>query len=367
MTLSYPVKNYSWQQLARPMLLLSIGFHGLILFAPTPAHKTELPKKEIATERVKITQLPVSSNPPRVIKKTSQSTVKLPIVRPTNRFIANQKSVSQPVIKQSPAVPADSKPAKTTPQVLAFSGTETIALPNPSNLSDPFGDFPKYINAQPGSLGLFKAELDQSSQQTKDATALVAKYFERELKAREYKLTLAKNESDTKVFEITKGNTTKFLNLINHNSSTVIVLASEILSPENINDVAKASPQEEAFIGILSEINFENIDDPESYLTDPSLFYSKFGAGKDGFYEVVPKSNTLGTIRLIPNQLPEQVFSTIFAPALKSSGFEVNPQGEYGGGMVYEVKQETFITYLNLVPTSDRQGTIVVAWNSLPN
>ncbi len=146
-----------------------------------------------------------------------------------------------------------------------------------------------------------------------------------------------------------------------------MLLASEIFNSDNINDVAKASPEEKSFISIFSEINFENIDDPESYLINPSLFYSKFGAGKDGFYEVEPKSNTIGTIRLIPNQLPEQVFSTIFAPVLKSNGFEVNLQGEYGGGKIYEVKQGTFVTYLNLVPTSDRQGTIVVAWSSIPN
>ena len=78
------------------------------------------------------------------------------------------------------------------------------------------------------------------------------------------------------------------------------------------------------------------------------------------------KSNTIGTIRLIPNQLPEQVFNTVFAPTLKTSNFEINPQKEYGGGMVYEVKQGTFVTYLNLVPTSDHQSTIVVAWSSIP-
>ena len=363
MTLSYPLKKYSWQQIARPMLLLSIGFHGLILFAPNPTHKAELPKKEVVRQ-VKITQLPISFNPPRVIKKTSPSIIKLPIVRQTNRAIVSQKVISQPVIKQSPSAAVSPTP---TPQAIASPASETITLPSPSDLNNPFGDFPKYANAQPGSLGLFKAELDQSSQQTQDAITLVSQYFEKELKARKYKFTFAKNEADTKIFEITKGNTTKFLNLINHNSSTVIILASEILTPENINDVAKASPEEESFIGILREIDFENIDDPESYLTDPSLFYSKFGAGKDGFYEIEPKSHILGTIRLIPNQLPEQVFNTIFTPLLKSSGFAVNPQKEYGGGIVYQIQQETFVTYLNLVPTSDRQGTIVVVWSSLPN
>lgn len=364
MTLSYPLKKYSWQQLARPMLLLSIGVHGLLLFTPMPTEKVVPTKKEQTHDKVKITQLPISTNLPRVIKKSSNTTVTSSIIRQTNRPIINrQKLINQPVIKTSPGVA--SKPAQQNPQI-ASTPAETIALPNPNNLNDPFGDFPQYINSQPG-IGLFTAPIDQSSQQTQDSVTTVSQYFERELKAREYKITIVKNEANSKVFELKKGNTTKFLHLITHNSRTVIVLASEILNPANINDVAKASPEEEAFIEILNKIEYETIDQPELYLSNPGLFYAKFGADKDGFLEMEQKSNTIGTIRLIPNQLPEQVFDTVFAPTLKTSNFEINPQKEYGGGMVYEVKQGDFVTYLNLVPTSDRQSTIVVAWSSLPN
>ena len=91
MTLSYPLKKYSWQQLARPMLLLSIGVHGLLLFTPMPTEKVEPTKKEQTQDRVKITQLPISANPPRVIKKSSDSTATSPIIRQTNRLIINQQ------------------------------------------------------------------------------------------------------------------------------------------------------------------------------------------------------------------------------------------------------------------------------------
>lgn len=359
MTISYPLKKYSWQQLARPMLFFSIGIHGLLLLLPMPKPEAEVTKKLVAQDKVKITELPSSSSP-RVSKIATQPTVKpSPVIK--------KKVAVSTAIKQSPKVVASTKTAKPTPQVIDSKPVETSSLPNPNNLNNPFNDFPKYINSQPGSLGLFAAPLDRSSQQTKDSLTAVTEYFERELKAREYKINFAKNEASTKVIEVTKGNTTKFLNLITHNSGTVIVLASEILNSENIGNVAKISPQEEAFISILDGTNLENVEDPELYLADPSLFYSKFGADKDGFYEVEQKSNTVGTIRLIPDRIPEQVFDTVFAQALKSSGFEVNPQGEYGGGIVYEVKQESFVTYLNLVPTSDRQGTIIVAWSSMPN
>ncbi len=359
MTISYQLKKNYWQQLARPMLLFSIGIHSLLLISPMPKPEVEVTKKAVTQDKVKITELPSSSSP-SVSKRAIQPTVKpSPVIKKT--------IASSTAIKQSPKVLASTKAAKLTSQVVASKPLETSSLPNPDNLNNPFSDFPKYINAQPGSLGLFAAPLDRSSQQTKDSLTAVTQYFERELKAREYKINFAKNGASAKVIEVTKGNTTKFLNLITYNSGTVIVLASEILNPENISNVAKVSPQEEAFIGIIQQANLENIEDPELYLADPSLFYSKFGADKDGFYEVEQKANTLGNIRLIPDRIPEQVFDTVFAPTLKSSGFEVNPQGEYGGGIMYEVKQGTFVTYLNLVPTSDRQGTIVVAWNSVPN
>lgn len=359
MTISYPFKENYWQQLSRPVLLFSIGIHGLLLLLPMPQQETEVTKKVVTQDKVKITKLP-SSSLPSVSKKTIQSTLKpSPVIK--------QKAAILTAIQQSSKVVASTKTANTTPQAIASKPLEISSLPNPSNLNNPFSDFPKYINSQPGSLGLFKAQLYQSSQQTQDSIAAVSQYFERELKAREYKINLTKNEADAKVFEVTKGNTTKFLNLIAHSGGTVIVLASEILNPANINDVAKASPKEESFISILDQINFENIDDPAVYLTEPNLFYSKFGADKDGFYEIEQKSNTVGTIRLIPDRIPEQVFDTVFAQALKSSGFEVNPVREYGSGIVYEVKQESFITYLNLVPTSDRQSTVVVVWSSMPN
>ena len=56
------------------------------------------------------------------------------------------------------------------------------------------------------------------------------------------------------------------------------------------------------------------------------------------------KSNTIGTIRLIYNQLPEQVFNKVLALTLKTSNSEINTQKKYGGGMVYEVKQGNFVT-----------------------
>ena len=80
MTLSHLLKNYYWQQLARP-ILLSIGVHGLLLFTPMPTEKVEPTKTEQTQDRVKITQLPISANPPRVIKKSSNSTATSPIIR----------------------------------------------------------------------------------------------------------------------------------------------------------------------------------------------------------------------------------------------------------------------------------------------
>lgn len=64
---------------------------------------------------------------------------------------------------------------------------------------------------------------------------------------------------------------------------------------------------------------------------------------------------------------PEPVFKTVFASRFTNSGFEVKQeQGGYGGGLLYQVKQNTFVRYLNLVPTKDGTGVLVVVWNRSP-
>lgn len=51
-------------------------------------------------------------------------------------------------------------------------------------------------------------------------------------------------------------------------------------------------------------------------------------------------------------------------PALRS--YQVKPLQDYGGGLLYEIRQDNVAGYLSLVPTKDGTSTAVILWNRLP-
>lgn len=48
-------------------------------------------------------------------------------------------------------------------------------------------------------------------------------------------------------------------------------------------------------------------------------------------------------------------------------GFTFTPEGEYGGGELYQMAKDGTIRYVNLVRASDRSATFVVIWRQNPN
>ena len=146
-----------------------------------------------------------------------------------------------------------------------------------------------------------------------------------------------------------------------------MVLASERLNPGNLENVGVVSPEETAFYGIVGQISSETIDQPELSFANPNAFYAQLGADENGFDVAEPQPGIDGSFKLIPNQTPDQLFNNVFASNLQSSGFQVATSSQYGGGSIYEVKQGAFVRYINLVPTKDGIGTIVVVWNRSPS
>ncbi|MFM7470631.1 MAG: hypothetical protein ACKO5P_03885, partial [Nodosilinea sp.] len=60
-------------------------------------------------------------------------------------------------------------------------------------------------------------------------------------------------------------------------------------------------------------------------------------------------------------------FDVYFRNNLVNNGFKpgVTPQS-YGGGLVYQVTKDNLTLYINLVPTVDGTGTLVVVLKKLP-
>lgn len=82
-------------------------------------------------------------------------------------------------------------------------------------------------------------------------------------------------------------------------------------------------------------------------------------------------------MRLINGQTPDQVLVQVQSSQRSGRGFNYRQLEDYGGGIVYEVKEEQQkskkvqqkgkVWYLNLVPTKGSNGTVVVEWGHNPN
>ena len=97
---------------------------------------------------------------------------------------------------------------------------------------------------------------------------------------------------------------------------------------------------------------------PETYLEFPKLFYDEKGQPLLGFD---------GKLIQIEKETPKQVFQK-YETNLKNSGFTLSSLPDYGGGLLYEIKQESTVYYLNLLKTPGKDiTTIVVIWTTRPS
>lgn len=340
------------------MLLISLGLHSCLLIFPN----TSKPKPNIAElEKIRIIQIPsmISTNlqksPTQNNSRTKPLTKKnLPVTNLVlpKRKVTQDQTVSKPI--------ADSNLQPTAKEQVTETKTEIKAA---------FTDFPQYPNAERGSFGLLQGEEDLASQKTRDRINLVAAYFERELPSRGYEVKIHSTNQTQKVYQVSKGGLTQYLNLIPSTSQgTAIALSNKPLDIENLQvEVAsKAETEFDIVLKQLSELGAQRIAIPEFYFVQPEMFYAK-SVKERGSYDIdKPRSGFDGNFVVILDKKPEQVFSTFFAPNFQNKKFEVSQMSNYGGGIVYQVKQSSFVRYLNLLPTQSGVGTIIAIWKSLP-
>ena len=325
------------QLVVRPMLLLSLGLHGLLLFMPLGSKPKPTPAAK--PESVKITQLAASSKPaakpsPKLSSKVNRRAV-LPPRQPAVTLPPRQAIVA-PVpspVRPAPTPAADEKPA--------------------AAVKDPLADFPRYPNAQPGSLDLFEGVIDQASQYTKDGLEQVAAYFEAQLPVKGYAAEdLNSDKPNLKVYQVTKDSKLQFLHLIfQPEKGTVIVVAPQQLTLDNL---------ENSEVEVLS---------PEKSLFDDTLveFDSQVGLGINTETEIAEfGSEAVDALRgKALSKTPDQV-SPAFQKSLEAAGFAVSAAGDYQGGPLYQVTQGAFTHYLSFIPAKDGQGTLIVTWKKSP-
>jgi outer membrane biosynthesis protein TonB len=407
--------SFSWRSLLKPAILISIGFHGLLLLMPLagvheqsapPIPKeekvklTELPTEEVTTSpsvaapspttpqpsplvsaklpdvrsiaspsptpspsASKLPQVAVSSKPIPTIKPSPSVSPKplaskKPIIKPSSKASPKPLASKTPVVKPSPKASPKAIVTKPTPST-------TPAAQKPAALNTPFSDFPKYPNATTGAFDI-KA-IEKVAQQTPDDLKQVGSFFENELKGKGYQSNISTNTDNKKVYEVSKGGVNEYLTLIFEGGKGTIIVKSKKPLPDNLGNTEVASAQENAFDAALGRVPFQPNDSADEKLPDPKAFHDKYGQDEKGFLEKQVKNGIDGSIRFIGGQNPDAAYSGIFAGSLQQGNFQVTPKNSYGGGNLYEVRQGGFARYLNLIPAKDGSGTIVVVWNTPPN
>lgn len=364
MNLSYNLKNSPnhLQALIRPMLLISLTLHGLFLLMPMPEEKAKsVPKKE---KTVKVTQLAL---PPS--KPAARTTPKTPIAtRPkvTPRTSRPVQSISrrQPVIQvvkpklvQTPPQPRQVAPARSPSPTASPAKSSNVEPTNQAaNATDtPLAEFPHFPGAKPGCLEV------PSCFQTANDLDKVAAHFEKELPAKGFTTSVNVDEPGRKVYEVSRSDfPTQYLSLIDTKDGTIYVLAD---APRSLDELKQAVVVPEEFYSVLAEVG-EELED-ETQFAAPSQFYSKLSSQEpDGSLIPAQLREEIQAQKLVAGQTPDAVYASML-PSLQSV-FEVSESGSYGGGNLYTLKKDRFTGYLNLVPTKDNSGTIIVLWTEKP-
>lgn len=347
MTNSYPLKNLPApaQMLIRPMLLASLGLHGLLLFLPTGSDENPILAKK--QEAVKITQL--SSSPNKPAKSLAKSSAQKES-RSTRQVVQSNRPRS--IVTPQPQ---GAKTDQSSGAAKAQSGTASDQAEAGSE--NPFADFPHYPGVKTGCFD------QEACRQTADALDQVVAHFEKQLPAKKYEVQSVTNEAGKKVYQVSKGGKTQYLNLFTDAVGTIYVLAPE---PLELADIKGAIAVPDELYVLIGEIDGETASDTD--FEAPLNFYTKLSQDDNG--SVLPAelgSGIEGAPKLISGKTPEQVYSDL-QPKLQKSGLEALPADPYGGGSLYKLQKGTATAgYLNLVPGKKRTDTIVIIWTSSPN
>jgi hypothetical protein len=321
-----------WQSYFRPLWWVSLGLHLLLLRIPLPV-KQPPPK---IVKSVKITKLtPVSKAKSEVSPKPTLALKPKPIPQTVSavpvqvpRRMANTK-LSQP----QPTPQSTLQPTPTPEQKIPPNRRDKKVLK----------DFPQYPDAITGC--------DEYCFQTQASLEEVATYFEKKLSDQQWKLKLLPNkDTDRKIYQVEKGGLTQFLSiLMAQPTGTIYVLADQ---ERNLEDIKQTQESVAMISSILAEVkDIEAVD--RSSTAQPKLF---------------ERESDIVSQNLIQRMKPDEVWTTYFERAFTKDSFEVSrTSNPYGGGPVYEVQRASFTGYLNLVPSEDGNGTVVVLWKVPPN
>jgi hypothetical protein len=356
-----------FNQLMRPLVLVSVGLHAALLLTPIPSPPVK--PKPAQPKTVKITTLPplksksLATNKLKLSGKTLLKPRLAPLVhkglvirRPTKKGL--NKVAKAPNSKDPKSKQQNTQP--TPPPVQPAPPDERRSDP-----SNPLSDFPHYPKAGPGCLGL------ENCYSTPDSLDLVVQHFSKQLPLKYSDAKSANDETHPHVFRFSKDGVSYFLSIVNERNTTFYALADK---PKTYDDLTQSveipADFSETILASLPDGTAVESTDP---FANPSDFFTKLGGvetdGPNKGMDISPEQNSeIDSMKLVPSQTPQQLFSGFFAPNLTQLGYQPpQPVATFGGGQLYELKKgKSKPFYLNLVPSKDGKGTIVVVWRSKP-
>lgn len=327
--------------------VVSLGLHLLALRIPVPA----LQNVAKINPPIKVTRLTVTPKPkrlpPKAVSKPNPIVVKPKVVAPS---LPPQNRVGSPVAisstqKPHPAATKSSQPISSPPASQGIPSSEPSTAPTSPPKPDPeFKDFPRYPDSvlRPDSPALSVAADFKT----------VADHFYKALtgdpKQHWNVQEITEQPSGTKVYQVKKGKTIKFLSIFSQGQ-----LGTSYVLTDRQTTLEALKKEEEAIAdvsGILAELRVQPTDN--SLLAQPEQF-------NRGDAEIVSKN-------FVEDILPEQFFDKKLSTSLMQSGFKMPKFSDYGGGPVYALNRDSFTGYLNLLPSKDGKRTVIVFWKVPP-
>jgi hypothetical protein len=351
-----------WKAWVRPMLILAVGIHGILLFVPLPgAQEASKPAKDKEAP-VKITK--VSTSAPKLAKVTPKPNVPAKLDTPKVNRPASVTQAPPPVtppkpvekapdpVKTPDASKTDTPPAqKPGEEKGTESGTEL------NNTPTPFSDFPHY---NPSTPDCFSKGLGDSCRIVQQPLAALTSYFEKEVPGKKFTLSSPEAISGGKVYEVSKGNMKLFLSLLEDGGSTVYILAPQAV--RDLSELKAAAVVPDDLVQAVGAVASETSSDED--FSAPNYFYSQLSQqDQDGSLIAAEPKGAIHLMQKAKGVAPEAILGQLRS---QMSGMEVAAAAQYGGGALYQLKRGSFKGYLNLVPTKDGNGTNVIIWAENP-
>jgi hypothetical protein len=315
---SFSLNNWlaSWRQLSPSVLLFSIALHGVLLALPISllSQPKSQPSKQAAEEKEALNLLSLSPN-----------------LQPTGDFFSPGKMLVAPKISAKKSLPQGNSlivsQLPPLPPALESKATKTILPPPPPTA---------IIQTPPLSPKIEVTKTPRVFTITKKPVLKSTKKSVYRPSQRLITVPMANVAKNTNA----KANS---VDVVSAKPNELIVQTSDWLIETSEKEVFDAT-----FISLgkeLSLIEDFNFAQPEKFTISIPGIEKIFGTA----------------VGKTPDELAVLVNSK-----LEAQGFKVSQISTYGGGPLYEVKKGSFTQYINIAPSADEKGAIIIAWETVP-